>query len=534
MTARTVVYAVGGTGAKIAEALIYLCAAGLTSKSWGLRLIDQDKNNGNATRAGGLALDYRQLRADLQRARLDRRVGIFTAELDASAQILPVLPDSKASLAQAYGILDRPSFATSPDALLMHALFSREERDDRMVNGFKARPAVGCAAFLSDESRRDGSTLWAAVEEDLRAALGGGVDQFLFLGSLFGGTGASGIPTLARHIRQRLTRDGGTARIASVLCLRYFDVDNRREYGPVALARMRAALAFYDQALGERAGVRLLDDLYLVGLDPELTVPAEAEGGGNHQANPPLFPELIAALAAVRSMAPPPDGQASRPAVWIAGRAARPAVTWDDLPTASVAKSASGEGPLRDGRELLLDFTRFAYAYAYGFHPAERLSRLAALEDFVPLIRFLNLRKIRDGVYDDLGHELSKFCGFFLAWFGAVQNSRDASGLDIALGGLADLVRERPDRDKSGGSLELRHEPATLANLESAALRELKEGFEHLKIKGVPPNLARVVLRMGSVRRPRERSFGAFVGALYGCSSASDGAQVRPDAGGGI
>ena len=50
--ARCFFIGIGGTGAKCAEALIHLCAAGLGPDRCSIMLVDQDEPNGNASGAG--------------------------------------------------------------------------------------------------------------------------------------------------------------------------------------------------------------------------------------------------------------------------------------------------------------------------------------------------------------------------------------------------------------------------------------------------------------------------------------------------
>lgn len=515
--ARTVVYAIGGTGAKLCEALIYLSAAGLTTKNWTLRLIDQDHSNGNAQRAARAFLSYRKVREKLGAPLGEPAGGLFRSEIGGDGEILPVLPRSNSTLVSAYGVAARPDFERHLPAVLMHALFSAEERDDEMSNGFRARPAVGCAAFLSAEARRH-APAWRAINRDLADAAHEQVDQFLLLGSIFGGTGAAGVPTLARHLR---TNAGGVRRprMGAVLGLRYFSVaqpQNASTYGPVNIARMRAALTYYEHVLGETAEFRSLDDLYLFGLDPELIVPYEPEGGGEHQANPPLVAELVGAMGAVDFMGRPPPGIGGDATVWIAGRRERDAIGWDDIPACSAYGSA---GPLQDRRDLLLDFARFAYAYCYAFHGTDKLSKTKDLKDFVSLWRFLGLAQLRRGDYDDVGQDLAAFCRGFLSWLGGLQVRRGAS-LSIDLGGLD----ERLQVSEEGGvapHLDLQPNPQRLEDCDLGQLAAVKRGFERLRIRGTPPGLARIVQRMATVRRTERLHFESFVRALFECSQAS-------------
>src|SRR5580704_8929510 len=59
---------IGGTGAKCAEALIHLCAAGLGPDRCSVLLIDQDEPNGNGVHCQQILARYIDLRSRLANA----------------------------------------------------------------------------------------------------------------------------------------------------------------------------------------------------------------------------------------------------------------------------------------------------------------------------------------------------------------------------------------------------------------------------------------------------------------------------------
>ena len=525
---KTVIYAVGGTGAKLLEAMIHLCAAGAMDGQIAIRMVDQDETNGNARRARSLLDDYGKVRTALRGSPggLANDCPLFAADLSGGREVLRVLPDASATLANAYGLAANPGIAGS-DGLLMQALFSAAERSGHMINGFRGQPGVGAAAFLSPQARRS-STLWKLVREDEDQARSGAISRFLFLGSIFGGTGAAGIPTLAGYLRQRLRGAGTHIRIGAVLMLRYFEVDRGREFGPAAPTQVRAALEFYMHGLRVGDGApdaRLIDSLYLLGLHKELAVRADAEGGGDAQTNPALLPELIGAMAGVafhqdvgfeRLGGAMVDAQPSQP-IWLCGHEHAAEIGWSDLP---LFDGAGSQGT--DTRGLLCSFARFAICYAYGLHGAPALSEIAAVHDLPMYFRLLDPKRVAEGVYDADGKQMKEYCMRFLRWFGALHataNSPDwpnAGQIKVGLSSIDQLLQEDARQDDR---FSLRLDPAKLNEATQEDQEILFNAFDSLRISRKPKSFGAVLDRLAAAKRPRQLGHPAFVAGAYGVAA---------------
>ncbi len=170
---------------------------------------------------------------------------------------------------------------------------------------------------------------WTKLNERIDHRLHNSVtnQKFFLMGSVFGGTGAAGVPTVARHIHKRLNRSPDDRRgiVGAALFLPYFsypEKDPRQEQAtgkllPSAtmMARARMALDYYrlemDQSNKWGEGSPLdtsgpagrkkppsFDALYIVGW-PEMIDLGYVAAGGGVQDNPALVPELVAALSAL-------------------------------------------------------------------------------------------------------------------------------------------------------------------------------------------------------------------------------------------
>lgn len=513
-----VVYAVGGTGAKLAEALIHLTAAGLTGgQKWVLRLVDQDQSNGNAQRTGRTFDNYRKLARQMH-GKLDGSTEMLRDYVDGDAEILGVLPKTDSSLASAFRVPARPDFERDLSAVLLHALFDAEERDDVMSNGFRARPAVGCAAFLSEQAQRE-APVWHKIRSDLAETGDRRAGGYLLLGSIFGGTGAAGVPTLARFLRSATGDLRPMPRIGAVLGLRYFDVPRTGRdsgsvgYGPVETARVRAALVHYSQVLAEAPGQAPITDLYLFGQQREAELPYEPQGGGPNQANASLLGELVGALGGAHFIRSDNRPAGTEGRIWLSGHAESNTINWADLP---IVASTDSPEDLKSLRDRLLTFVRFAYAYRFAFHVAENLSELPGLENFVSLWQHLGLDAIRARQHDVAARDLARYCEDFLLWFASLQVRRGGAA-SVNLGRLDELLRP-PLGHRPTGRDEFRVQPEQVDQWSTNDLHLVKSTFGGLCLDGGGPSLAKTVQRMAERPRMAEPGMPGFVQALLECS----------------
>lgn len=115
------------------------------------------------------------------------------------------------------------------EKMAFHALFAEDDRTLVLRRGCKGRPRIGSLLWAEhfDQDWKNKSGFWQSIFGDI-----GTEDELrvMFAGSVFGGTGASGTPTLAqKFIRAcRLGESGPTAafanHVALTLMLPYFDV----------------------------------------------------------------------------------------------------------------------------------------------------------------------------------------------------------------------------------------------------------------------------------------------------------------------
>lgn len=295
---------IGGTGAKCIEALVHLCAAGLmpTKEELYVFFVDPDKSNGTLERAQNTLQLYTTC-SELKLGELD----LFKTPITtASPSVWSPFQDAKPTLDEffAYSILKE----TAPNvAHLFDVLYSPEEKRTPLDEGFRGHPSIGAAVFADTvelSSREPWKTFRDKVALDAKNQ---SVAKIILFGSIFGGTGASGVPTIARLIKQELSKNDVIQNylISAVTMLPYFSFDRiddseMRAHAENFLINTQAALKYYSQNdLND-----VFDTLYVLG-DHVLSPlgPPRASGkdpkGGKDQKNEPHFLELYAALGAL-------------------------------------------------------------------------------------------------------------------------------------------------------------------------------------------------------------------------------------------
>ena len=339
---------IGGTGARVAEALVHVCAAGYGPKELSLFLIDPDSGNGNLNRTIERIGTYRQCRDDLARLH-DGEVPLFHTDLktpDNPKNLTWDVLDKDATLEKEVGLdaLAR-SEENPPLADFIRVLYTDEELKTKLDEGFRGHPSIG-SALMADIEKAAASDPWRTFWKDVEEAPREPDALRVFLaGSVFGGTGAAGVPTLGHpHIikeHKEAALDGGEnskVTLGSALVLPYFSIG-----APSASAAERmhvttndfpvatkAALQYYEDCI-ER-GDLAFDQLYLIG-DSNNQKVGDFSAGADDQENDPHHVEIITSLAALDFFEQPGGADATANGEQhFTARRDGPVVRWNELP----------------------------------------------------------------------------------------------------------------------------------------------------------------------------------------------------------
>lgn len=338
---------VGGSGAKCLEAITHLHAAGLlqngdnSTARLGTFLVEPDQQSTLLARAETAIDRYSKMRRLLgqkadhfARGEL-RHYGTWSPLGTASSGISLDKVFPKAILrTKASGL-----------AALFDCLFPPEEQTVELDVGFRGRPPIGSAVMSRVDIASEAQTgQWQQMLSDIEAAAGNGASPVIHLfGSVFGGTGASGVPTLGQMLKSWL-RDRGlsSVRVNASLLLPYFDFEGQAQTDTGVHAEARNFQLNTDAALQylRTSGSACFDQVYLIGSD--IKARYDFSIGGRSQSNAAHVVELLAALGMRHGLNPAPAGSYAH----VLSRAAANQVSWDDIPDSEEV----GEGMARAAR----------------------------------------------------------------------------------------------------------------------------------------------------------------------------------------
>ena len=498
---------IGGSGSKTLEALIHLCAAGLGPDHLKLGFVDPDDGNGNLQRALTTLEQYRKARAALRRD--NGQIAMDSACAWQRTPIEPLIGNGHWSPV--------PSGVRTPRDLFRYASMNSDERtlfdglllnDDReqelsLHEGFRGRPNIGAAVLGAMAS--DKEPFWQALTQACSQAQHGQDVRLFLVGSVFGGTGAAGLPVIARllrnHIEEVQVQD--RVRLGGALLLPYFafppptsrDTDNAA-LSRAFLAKSQESLRYY--AMRQRTqDEQDFDDLYLMGW-PDIVALDMRQIGGKPQHNPPLMPELYAALAATRFFAQ--GASADHRVLHIGYDSERQALGWGDLP--GVQREEGSEIKSSLGQAL-----RFAHVYSWVYSPL--------LQNISPHIaKQYWFRRLLDraGRGDDLRSDsardalssLDTHCRQLLRWAFTLQHQTSKGHLKVMLAKNIGLV---------GDSLE---EDGLLNWHSAVSRRELEQFPDLIADAGTATGLDQMFENLHNVPVSRQsQGLGCFVECLF-------------------
>ncbi|MEL4894572.1 hypothetical protein [Crocosphaera sp. Alani8] len=360
------VIGIGGTGAKCLEAILQIASVGLfTDKPIRMLFVDADETNGNLERAR-IGLKTYQNCYNLLKSQQRPHVWMQT-------QLNAFSPDLWSPFANTKVNKDLESFfgynnllQNDPElASLFDVLYTKDEREANLDVGFRGRPSIGAAIMSRLDLENLDEQPWYDLISQIQADCGSGQRPKIFLcGSIFGGTGASGLPTLGRLIHNKLEGKNirGSVDIACLFVLPYF------QFQPTGPDASQQVYASSDQfLLNTEAALRYytdqnqyFDKVYLLG-DQNFSR-YKFSVGKNTQRNEPHFIELYAALAA-RHFSDDSKAESNNPSskgtekVALISRRNPEKLVWGDLPE------------MADVQRKLATGVRFAYIWLSNILP---------------------------------------------------------------------------------------------------------------------------------------------------------------------
>ena len=304
------VFYVGGSGSKMLEASLHAAAAGVfnvTGAPVNTVIVDLDDAGGNLERAKILVDIYTAVRASIGGRK--EKEGSTDIGFKTGFELYPLTSVEKEAMK---GILAATDIGD--DREIARALYTDYELGMSYERGFYGHPNVGAHFFASQLPNLGAEHSFTEVIDKIRQELvKGGRPRILLAGSIFGGTGASAIPSIAKYIRQLTDLAGhtvgGGAVIGAMLLLPYFATtkgdDNVIDYTQFE-PKAKAALEYYAKEGVGYGDNKVFNAIYMVGSQDKVVY--KYCTGGSGQNNAAHLVDFLGAEAVSHFLTTNPDG----------------------------------------------------------------------------------------------------------------------------------------------------------------------------------------------------------------------------------
>ncbi|MDR2582590.1 MAG: hypothetical protein LBC75_03825 [Fibromonadaceae bacterium] len=296
------IFAIGGSGSKVVESLTMLLAAGMKVRNYDELvpvLIDPDLINGNLNRTNDLLKNYEETGKQSNYEGLFFGTKIRPLVENSSEKYKYALEGLNATFGDfiAYDSLDNNGLGLAHNdkiKKLAGLLFS--EKDNYLLNldmevGFKGYPNIGSVAFNKFAKSQ-------AFREVFQNNVNSG-DAVIFIGSIFGGTGAAGLPALLANIRKdpipskkNILNDMPVGVVSMLPYYSITDKTGNKIKSSHFFPKTKDALNYYKESVYKEN----VQSFYYIANDCDTGALPYSEGGAT-QKNPVFFAELVAALA---------------------------------------------------------------------------------------------------------------------------------------------------------------------------------------------------------------------------------------------
>jgi len=406
-----IVIGFGGTGAKMVQALLMMGAAGALRlpRPVKILLVDQDRGNGNTLRTVETLETYRAVRQILTDN--DDPIRPYNVDFDVYSDLVwQPLKRANECLGARFGY-DGISHERDMSSRLLELLYSPAQINEPLNKGFLGNPNIGAPVFADTIDFEDQP--WKDLDQDIATGLNTGGTRIVLCGSVFGGTGAAGIPNTAKILRHRLREhhndpDHERAKIILNLAMPYFtirEVDGAtlQAAGQNFLPNCKAALQYYH----EQKYLDFCDALYVLG-EADMAPIDLSFAGDREQKNSAHPIELFAACNIFDALV----SEDLDSKFILCRRARKEEYSWRDIPLRAPLD-------LRDFvRARMGAFARFSFALLcvkpglINFQQQGVLGDNGWLTDYFQNNRDLDLSKLA---------KIEKLSRMFLEWAGEMQ-----------------------------------------------------------------------------------------------------------------
>jgi hypothetical protein len=366
---------IGGSGAKVLESLTHLCAAGMfpTEEKLYVMAIDPDVGNGNLARSSAALHCY----DSFQKFQTGSHTPLFKTKVELANPFVwnPTEHDKCLDDVMSY-----QAYKGTPIGDLYEVLYTKKERSTLLNEGFRGHPSIGAAVMAKKVALHDADGTAAGDAEPWKHfkllvnqdAKTGSVAKIFLTGSVFGGTGAAGMPTIAKLLQRtfKTLYEEGKVLLGGGLILPYFsfspaktDAFSGQVYASSEnfLTSTQAALKYYSVKNKEED---IYHAMYFIG-DNILAPVQKFSVGSSSQENNAHIVDFYGALAAIDFFQS--DVHKLKQCSYIT-HAEDGRFSWSDLPNI-VLKEENGQQITVPQKERLAQYIRFVFSYVHLIKP---------------------------------------------------------------------------------------------------------------------------------------------------------------------
>ena len=480
------------------EALTHLCAAGMLPGDEKIYIlsIDPDTGNGNLNRSSAALKCFKEFQ--------NSAVGADTALFKTKVEIANPFPWNPTEVdTRLDDIMQYQTYKGTPIGNLYEVLYTRDERNTFLNEGFRGRPSIGAAVMAkkiptNSKEKWSGSDSapWDRFFELVKQDKDGSNAKIFLVGSAFGGTGAAGMPTIARLLHDKF-KDYENIYIGGALILPYFSFTpaNENLQGQIFassenfLTNTKAALKYYAMKLKD---TNVYDSLYFVG-DDVLEPVKKFSVGAATQLNDAHIVDFYSALAAIDFYQADPRNLKKFSYI---NHTDANVFNWSDFPSIEVEKNF--EIHLK---ERFVQFTRFIFSYLHLIKPVFGSLSAGALRTyqypwFVDYLQFVDYNSAEVQNFE-------KYAESFVLWIKQLETNNRR--VELIKTSSFDVQTVIGDLGRSYDAVFIN--PATFSNF----------AFEEDEI-----DVHEIFYRLTEHKYPESentKGFGRFLRTLYDCCS---------------
>lgn len=302
MAKKLYIFGIGGTGSRVLKALTMLLASGVKLQNNFDTvipiIIDPDTSNGDLNRTKDILKLYQEIRNQVNNPDdfYSQEIKTINELKNGSAVINPDYFQFKLNGTDANTFNQYIGFNSlsedineKDDKNFVRLLYSEKNLKSKLDVGFKGNPNMGSVVLNqftnSDDFKKFGETFADG-------------DAIFIINSIFGGTGAAGLPLLLKNLRgnNKLINHAkiSVAPIGGITYLPYFSLDKQDEINAQSFEeKAKIAIDYYNRTIISQ---NQINTLYFIG-NRGNTNYQEYAVGGQEQRNKAHFLELAGALA---------------------------------------------------------------------------------------------------------------------------------------------------------------------------------------------------------------------------------------------